>query len=257
MPNEALPKAFMVVNPKQIGAADLDAHSGSQYLMAICPDMENGAYPAADDWLISPEVKGGSVFSFWMDIINEKYPESVRVKVSTTDAQPESFVAIDGGSILKVKKGWQKYEYVLPEDAKYVAVNYISQDKFGILVDDIKYVSATDLYAVKAYNIYRNGTKTGTTGDEATSGCSYSDTGLDAGTYAYQIAVVTADGEEHALSNTATVTLDPTGLDGIDADGGVAVKDSYLVDGMRTEGLQKGLNILRMTDGTVKKVVRK
>ena len=257
MPNEALPKAFMVVNPEQIGAADLDAHSGSQYLMAICPDMENGAYPAADDWLISPEVKGGSVFSFWMDIINEKYPESVRVKVSTTDAQPESFVAIDGGSILKVKKGWQKYEYVLPEDAKYVAVNYISQDKFGILVDDIKYVSATDLYAVKAYNIYRNGTKTGTTGDEATSGCSYSDTGLDAGTYAYQIAVVTADGEEHALSNTATVTLDPTGLDGIDADGGVAVKDSYLVDGMRTEGLQKGLNILRMTDGTVKKVVRK
>ena len=38
---------------------------------------------------------------------------------------------------------------------------------------------------------------------------------------------------------------------------GSNVKDSYLVDGMRTEGLQKGLNILRMTDGTVKKVVRK
>jgi len=256
MPNETLPKAFMVVNPEQIGATDLDAHSGAQYLMAICPDMENGAYPAADDWLISPEVKGGSVFSFWMDIINEKYPESVRIKVSTTDAQPASFVPLGGGSILKVKKGWQRYEYVLPEDAKYVAINYVSKDKFGILVDDIKYVSATEKYSVKTYNIYRNGTKLGQTNDMATSNCGYSDMGLESGTYAYQIAVVTSDGEEHTLSNTATVEINPAGVDEVGAEGAV-VKDCYLVSGVRGNGQQKGINILRMSDGTVKKVVRK
>ena len=256
MPNETLPKAFMVVNPDQINATDLDAHTGKQYLMAICPDIVNGAYPAADDWLISPEVKGGSVFSFWMDIINEKYPENAVVKYSTTDAKPSSFKALDKGAILKFKKGWQKYEYELPEDAKYVAINYVSQDKFGILVDDVKYVSATDVYTVKTYNIYRNGTKIGSTNDMATGNCGYSDMGLSQGVYNYQISVVTSDDTEYGRSNTATVNVGATGIDDVE-ENGVTVTDSYLVNGVKTQKMQRGLNIVRMSDGTVKKVVRK
>ena len=254
MPNETLPKAFMVVNPQQIGATDLDAHTGNQYLMAICPDEENGVYPAADDWLISPEVKGGSLFSFWMDIINEKYPESVVIKYSATDTQPTSFKTLDNGKILKFKKGWQKYEYALPEDAKYVAVNYVSQDQFGILVDDIKYVSATEFHHISAYNVYRNGKKIGTTDNTSTTNCTYTDNVATAGAYDYQISVV-AD-EEYGLSNTVHIDFVPTAINNASADN-TAVSGIYLPNGMKTNKLQPGVNIVRMSDGTTKKVAGK
>lgn len=256
MPNETLPKAFMVVNPKQINATDLDAHTGNQYLMAICPDIEGNEYPAADDWLISPEVRGGSVFSFWMDIINEKYPESVLVKYSSTDMQPSSFKTVDNGSILKFKKGWQKYEFTLPEDAKYVAINYVSQDRFGILVDDIKYVSAMEMYTVKTYNVYRNGEKIGSTNAMATGNRGYSDMRLAQGVYNYQISVVATDDTEYGRSNTATVNVSTSGIDEVNT-GRETVSESYLINGIKTPKMQRGVNIVRMSDGTVKKVVRK
>ena len=52
------PRAFQVMNASAENGIDLDlkAHSGDQYLLAVCPD--DGS--AADDWLISPEVAGGS-----------------------------------------------------------------------------------------------------------------------------------------------------------------------------------------------------
>lgn len=251
MPNETLPKAFMVCNPSQVGATDLDAHSGKQYLLAICPDEIDGVYPAADDWLISPEVLGGSVFSFWLDIINEKYPESLQVKYSATDAQPASFKLLDGGKILKYKKGWQKYEFALPADAKYVALNYVSQDKFGILMDDVKYVSATDQYAVSGYNVYRDGQKIATT--DATS-LSYSDMELQLATYSYQIRAVGSDGTEYMKSNTATCTVSVSGIADIQSSA-ATVSENYLLGGQKTLRMQPGMNIQRMTDGTVRKVV--
>ena len=251
MPNEALPKAFMVCTPAQIGAEGLDAHSGSQYLLAICPDEVNGVYPAADDWLISPEVAGGSVFSFWLDIINEKYPETLVVKYSTTDAQPSSFKPLSDGKILKLKKGWGRYEYVLPADAKYVAINYISQDAFGILLDDVKYVSATDLYALSGYNVYRDGVKVAA---NAAASQLYTDSELQPGTYSYLVSAVDADGTEYLKSNTATCTVTLTSI--ADTQNAAAtVSDNYLSDGVKTKQAQRGMNIQRMTDGTVRKVV--
>ena len=60
IPDAGLPKAFQVVNtaPRQFNGTQQP--SGDQFLMVFCP--EGGQ---ADDWLVSPEVKGGSEVKFF------------------------------------------------------------------------------------------------------------------------------------------------------------------------------------------------
>ena len=135
-----------------------------------------------------------------------------------------------------------------------MAVNYVSQDQFGILVDDIKYVSATEFHHVSAYNVYRNGKKIGTTDNTSTTNCTYTDNVATAGAYDYQISVV-AD-EEYGLSNTAHIDFVPTAINNASADN-TAVSGIYLPNGMKTNKLQPGVNIVRMSDGTTKKVAGK
>lgn len=157
MPNENLPKAFMVVNYNKLSNAEgLEAHSGDKYLMATCPEMlSDGVTPdAANDWLISPQVEERSYVSFYLDLISESYPETVRIMVSNTDAEPASFREID--KVIKTKYGWQKVEFRMPEGAKYFAINYVSRDMFGIMIDDMRYVSAETLHNITQYNVYRD-----------------------------------------------------------------------------------------------------
>lgn len=255
MPNEQLPKAFMVVENATFDAAsDIAAHSGSKFLMATCPDDLNDV--PANDWLITPEVKGGSLFSFWLDIISENYPESVRVKYSTTTADPASFKDLEGGSILKYKRGWQKQEYTLPADAKYVAINYVSNDMFGIFIDDVRYVSATEAYAADHYNVYRDGTKIGQTDyTDATVANTYLDATAGIGQHDYHVTIVDQDGTEYGPSNTVTLNSQTDGIADLQA---VATPtQAYTPSGTVATSQQKGLVIERMSNGTVRKVVRK
>ncbi len=249
MPNEAKPKAFMVLKPSELTAGEgLDPHTGAQLLMAVCPDTYFGDY-AANDWLITPELEGGRVFSFWMNILSELYPETVKVMYSSTTNEPSEFKELE--SILKINMGWQKYEYILPEDAKYAAINYISFDKFGILVDDVKFVSATDLHSVSGYKVYRDNAEIG-----ETTATDFTDAEAKSGkSYKYNVTVV-ADGVESPKSNTATVDY-ATSIEGIGMGTEPTVSSTYRYDGVRIPALQKGVNIQRMPDGSVrKKVVR-
>jgi hypothetical protein len=57
-----------------------------------------------------------------------------------------------------------------------------------------------------------------------------------------------------------TTEADPTGIEGVKEDAGnskpATVVACYDINGKRLSQPQKGLNILRMSDGTTKKVVR-
>ena len=249
MPNEAKPKAFMVLKPSELtGGEGLEPHTGSQLLMAVCPDTYYGDYEA-NDWLITPELKGGCVFSFWMNILSATYPETVKVMYSSTTSEPSEFTELE--SILKVNTGWQKYEYILPEDAKYAAINYVSLDMFGILVDDVKFVSATELHAVSGYKVYRDNSEIG-----ETTATEFTDVEAQSGkSYKYNVTVI-SDGIESPKSNTATVDY-TTSIEGLGIKAKPTVSSTYRYDGTRIPTLRKGVNIQRMSDGSVrKKVVR-
>lgn len=214
MPNENLPKAFMVINADELVASEgLEAKTGKQYLMATCPERASESAPApdpADDWLITPELCGGSHVSFQLGIISPTYPETVRLMYSETDNNPDSFVELR--RLTKSATGWEKVECKLPESARYFAINYVSRDMFGILVDDICFLSARDLHHITRYNIYRDGQLIG---DSQTT--SHIDNTVEDGkTYRYHVTTLT-DAESYR-SEEATITVSKSGIDGVSSE---------------------------------------
>ena len=73
------------------------------------------------------------------------------------------------------------------------------------------------------------------------------------------VAIVTdTDSDEKYVINAAEALVKPytTGISGTQADK-VKVMKSYTIDGRETNGTVKGINIVKMSDGTVKKVMVK
>lgn len=225
MPNEQLPKAFMVVNANRVGEG-LEAYAGDKYLLATCPEMLNGIKPdPANDWLISPEIVGGSYVSFYLNIISENYPETVRVMWSSTTDEPSAFTELT--TVLKPRFGWQFLEFRLPADAKYFAINYVSQDMFGVMIDDVKFVSASDLHNVTKYNVYRDGALLGSTADR-----SFTDNSVTRGVkYTYHVTTLTDS--ESVKSNAATIVAGESAIDAVTAAAGTA---TAIPGGIRVAG---------------------
>ncbi len=226
MPNEQLPKAFLVVNDMRVGEG-LEANDGHKYLLATCPERVREEDPVvpANDWLISPELVPGSYVSFSYNIINEKYPETIRVLYSTTTNAPEAFTEIE--TRLKTRFGWEFLEYRLPADAKYFAINYVSADMFGIMIDAVKYTSAADLHNVTGYNVYRDGVILG----RATDRSFIDKTAVKGTSYTYHVTTVTD--VESAKGNTVTIVAGDASIDASVADSATAVA---IAGGIRIAG---------------------
>lgn len=160
-PGEGSPKAFQVFNASVTQNMSMAANSGEQYLLCMSPKSGE-----TNDWLISPEVKGGSDVSFWMNICGADYPETVLVKYSTTGNNPADFKAmVDDGYICPDEAKWAKYEFTLPDNARYFAIQHVGDDgneQFGLMIDDIAYVAAADDHSIESYNVYRDDALVGT-----------------------------------------------------------------------------------------------
>ena len=209
MPNENLPKAFLAVDQTQLlNPTGLEAHSGKMYLMATCPEVTNEKPipDKADDWLISPQVPGGHAVSFWVNIISEKYPETFEVLASATDNSPQSFTQKLKAATIE-RTGWQKLSVLLPDNARYFAIHYISHNMFGMMIDDITYPSMKDPYNITGYNIYRDGAKIASTAAET-----YDDTDVTLGN-AYTYTVEALDGTRpYPMSKSYTIVHDNSAI---------------------------------------------
>lgn len=205
-----MPKAFQVLNlvDTQLKGG-LEIPSGDQFLCAM-----SVAEGEADDWLISPEVKGGSKLSFYISSISEAYLEPVEVLYSTTDNDPDSFTSL---ATLEVDiVGWQLKEFDLPADARYFAIRYYGNDMFGIFIDDICYSPVNPEVDVTGYRVYRNDNVIEP--DHKTT--DYTDTDVTSEVpFVYNVAVLGKTGDkevEYPLSNTVVVSL--SGIDGVTTD---------------------------------------
>lgn len=153
-PTKNFPKAFMVFTDASTDNKSVEAHSGEQYLIGMSSSKNE-----TDDWLISPEVKPGSEFSFWMNICDAQYPEILLVKYSTTGNATRDFKDLEGGYVCPDRTGWQQYTFKLPADAKYFALHHTGddgQEQFGLMIDDISYDPANPTAVMKSYNLYRD-----------------------------------------------------------------------------------------------------
>ena len=223
-PNMSEPHAWMVMNPthEQASGIDIMPNSPAQYMESICP-LNNSSYTggAADHWLISPELSGNAqTITFYERIITTGYDpgyETYEVLVSSSDinSDPSS-----GFTVLQTVNStaleWTLRSFEVPAGTKYFAIRHISNDVFGMMIDDVTYEGAVPNYVPTApvsYNIYLDGQLVGNV--PANEALTYTFTNLAAGNYECAVsAVYPGDLESEAvpaqftiLERTATPTI--------------------------------------------------
>lgn len=192
-----LPKAFMVINPEYLNnrlvGENYTPRSGNQYLVAFCP--ADGS--KADDWLISPEVKPGTVVSFYITTVAlADFSEQVEICYSATTNDPSAFKPMAKESVSGLN--WQGKAYMLPDDARYFAIHYVSADVFGIMIDDIDFTPVINKESVFTYNVYADGDLVA----DGISDTAFLHEAPARRDHRYNVTAV-VDGTEYNMSNTA------------------------------------------------------
>lgn len=218
-PNMGQKMAFIVMNPSMTSPAtdtnpNYKPFSGKKMLVDFCAaDVPN------NDFIVSPELNFSSDFkiSFRARSYNENYAlERIRVGYSTTGISPSNFTWVQGGDYVELPAAWNLYEYEIPQEAKYVTINCVSDDAFMLLIDDI-FVGTNEVrpgvmpmkapatgVKLTGFNIYRDGTKVN---QEPVTEVRYTDTVDNYGTYSYTVTAVYSDGSESEQSEALTVEV--------------------------------------------------
>lgn len=153
--NVGKPMAYQVFRPSAIGLNNVwTPYSGSQVLAAF----SCGRYCPNDDWLISPEVKGGQTVTFHAkspDNTEFDTNETIQVLYSTGSTDTKDFIQI--GSDITVPGGWMEMKFDLPADARRFAIRCVSDDQYILFLDDITYTRAASGVSLMGYNVYRDG----------------------------------------------------------------------------------------------------
>ncbi len=155
------PLAYMVWDTKAAGcpsAAAWQVHQGERGLIhwgnyGIDAEGYDNSSEPEDDWFISPELKGGSEFSFWTSA--NDLSNVVEVLASSTTQDVEAFTTTVTSVDYTATATWKQVTVTVPEDAKYVALHTIA-DGFGTLFDDFAYTLAQSPMLL-GYNVYKNG----------------------------------------------------------------------------------------------------
>lgn len=163
--NASSPKAFQVCNANTLGIDIWDEgkpHSGNKMLMAMA-----GVKYVNNDWLISPRLNGDeqtiSFFARSFTLENQQ-PERMRVLYSTTDTDPANFTKIHAADYIELSGEWAEFRYVVPQGARYFAINCVSDSGFAMFVDDLSFNDLTvPQLKLKEYEVYRNGALLGKT----------------------------------------------------------------------------------------------
>lgn len=192
------------------------------------------------------------------------------------DNDPDSFVMLDEGKVFSVTDGWRQYSALLPEGARYFAVNVVANSMF-LKIDDAVYQrhdGQPDQLDVIGYNVYRDGLRLNS---EPLTEANYIDTTLEKGhNYTYRVSTIYAQGES-AWSEPVTVSLETVSVSSTKAPdaffrivpGGLEIisdlpVNMHTVDGRLTARstrtgfmpLQQGLYIVSSAAGNAKVMVR-
>lgn len=236
------------------------AYDGDRFLVAFSPyTVFSGEELAADRWIISPEVKGGTEFSFHLSSGASGQVEYVEVLSSRTGDNPEDFTVMEEYTLMTAE--WREYRLTLPEDAKYFAIRYkgTTPSGFFVLLDDIRFVSAGESPVIEGYDIYRNGVLAAENAKASSMGdgtALFADAVQPAESTFYQIKpVLVKNGNltRGLMSNTAYVSLSGISEIETDADGEA---EYYTLQGFRVLSPEKGIYIKRKNGKAVKVVVR-
>ena len=171
--------SFFVFDQTQASPAQRGlAYSGNKALLSLAPgDTSEGGYLTyANDYLIGPAASqvpapGQSQwFSFMARGLETGKAESFKVAYSLSDDNPENFIFVSS-TPEQVYSLYTRFTYEIPSEARFVAVNYVSGNGSGLLLDDIYVGSEGNVFevqeeiragetlteAVAGYSVYRDG----------------------------------------------------------------------------------------------------
>ena len=237
-PGDDQPCAWTVINAEELGAnASMPRfmpHKGKQYIMARNASFDESdpdAEPVqSSDWLISPEIVGGTDINFWYGTGDGQYTEYVELWTSSTTRDIDAFTKVRSFS----KSGdevWEPVSFPLPDDARYFALVYRSIDSFCAMLDDISFTPVRlEQWELLHYNVVRtldDGTVEVFENVGADGG--YTDATLGRSGAVYNVVTVVTDGHntiEGPRSNTAA--LERTGVDDITMLTGVTGRKGFI-----------------------------
>ena len=194
-----------------------------------------------DNWLVLPELNDADrVLSFMARAYDNDNPEKIEILTSATDDNTESFTLCRSFDIESDE--YTLVECQLPADARYVAIRQISDEGYGLVVDNISY--SMKPRTVVGYNVYLNGQKV-------------NDTPLSAPTFnaseagSYSVSVVYPEGES---ARTAELDVTPGSINGIVEDNETEAI-YYNLQGIRVANPGDGIYI-KVQGGKTTKVIR-
>lgn len=159
--NSGAPCAYMAFNPGALGLTILPEarpYSGQQVLAAFSAVDASGTAVQNDDWLISPRIFGGQTISFYAKTMMIEWGyELFDVLYSTSDRSTSVFRSIQG--VTTTSGEWTRYDFTLPDAARYFAIRYCSNDCFIMFLDDLAFtqkIEETEL-TLTGFNVYRDG----------------------------------------------------------------------------------------------------
>lgn len=234
IPTAGLAVGFQIFDSKEakMESRDLDARSGTRAMVTFA-DKQG----ANNDWLISPEIKGGTEVTLYAKAGSQYFKENFKVLYSASDRNRESFRAI--GETRNVGSDWTEIRFILPQDARYFAIRYCSFNCYALLIDDISYTTNAGEAELIGYNVYRDSEFLTGTGKDVTS---HTDAGGKNHTY-----TVTALYDRGESLMTMPVVISGSGVEGITGYGVTVKAEAGILHVNGAEGL--AMRIWR-TDGT-------
>lgn len=207
-PNIFEPQSFIVFNPLRANL-DLEVspewtpHSGDKMLVCFnALNVDPDTLIRNDDWLITPELAPNTLFSFWAKSPDLFSPsEEMEVLYSVTDTDTASFHRLEP-EVIKVPAVWTQFVYLLPADAKYVALRCISPALFALFIDNLNFYQKEEVaLKVDGYNVYRNGQLIT---QMPVKTCSFTDQPKESGKYYYEVETIYTQGTS-SKSNKANI----------------------------------------------------
>lgn len=209
--NAGLPMAFQVWNPSKTSPA-YEAKKGLPNSGEKCLISMANQGKARNDWMISPDLSKFNfdrdiTLSFWARAISSSYgKEEIKIGYSTTTSDVSSFTFLNGGERIEIPESdrshpemWY-FTFGIPSDARYVAINCVSEEGQALLIDDIAIVcnkvlpnKAETRNYLEGFNIYRDGNKINTT---LLTEHMFTDEAPTYGKHTYQLEAVYQDGEK-------------------------------------------------------------
>lgn len=149
-PNTGSIPGFFVFNHQATTPAMPDSsfsHAGIKSLICM-----SSMSPPNDNWIVTPYLNytgsGNASFSFWARSIQTTYGlDRFKVYYSQTGCDPSDFVLLapQNADYLEAPLEWTQFSYTLPQSKGYLAIQSVSHDNFGLLVDDLYFGPETDI----------------------------------------------------------------------------------------------------------------